>query len=363
MISRFKAHNALPNVAGDGASAGEGRVERRRPFARRRALSLAAAWIALAGLAACSSIRRSERGNQPPGSPAQPPGGEVYGPAPPPGASTPDEAHGPSAAPDHGGAQGSSDLYGPAPVELRPVALVFGPGMARGYAHVGVLRSFARRKIPIGSIYAMGMGSLIGAVYAMDPDINHFEWIMLKFKDGLFTGGGGMIRKFFSEDGGSRLDSALTRVFGARDISDAKIPLHIAIQRKGASFPTVISKGPIVPVLRAALAAPGVFRPASWDGYPSQAVLSASGAAYLCDDAKAHGGNPVVLVDTAAPHDVIRSADIVIRPDLSGIGDQDYSRKTEAAFKGKRATEGEMREVRKWVGLAADQGGSTAIQE
>lgn len=324
---------------------------------RQRPILIAGAWIALASLAACSSVRRTEQGNPLPGSPSQTPGGgEVYGPAaPPPGASS--GTGGPGAPPQ--GSTASSPggaVYGPAPVELRPLTLVFGPGMARGYANLGALRSIARRNLPIGSIYAMGMGSLIAAVYAMDPDMNHFEWIMLKFKDDLFSDGGGMIRKFFAEDGSSRLESELNRVFGAKDISAAKIPLHIAIQRKGASLPTVVSRGPIVPVLRAALAAPGVFRPASWDGHPAQAVLGASGAAYICDDAKANGGNPVVLVDTAVGHEPIRSADIVIRPDLSGIGDQDYAGKTEATFRGRRATDAEMGEIRKWVGLPEGPG-------
>lgn len=330
---------------------------------RLRPVLTVTAWIALGSLAACSSMQRGYT----PGSGSQQPkgGGEIYGPGTPPqGQGSSSETYGPGAPPPGSGGPTASPVYGPSPVELRPVTLVFGPGMVRGYADLGSLRTLVHRKIPIGSIYAMGMGSLIAAVYAMDPDLNHFEWTMLKFKDDLFTGGGGLIRKFFSEDEGARLQYELERVFGSKDISDARIPLHIAIQRKGSLLPTVVSRGPIVPALRAALAVPGAFRPAIWEGHPAQAALSASGAAYLCDDAKANGGNPVVLLDTASAHEEIRSADIVIKPDLSGIKDQDYTKKTEAAFKGKRATEGAMREIRKWVGLPDDSGSSTnAIRE
>src|SRR4051794_36609960 len=72
-------------------------------------------------------------------------------PAPQPneGATGPFEAYGPPVPPV---TDQPTDVYGPAPVQLRPVVLVLGPGMARGFSYVGVIRALNEAKIPIGAI-------------------------------------------------------------------------------------------------------------------------------------------------------------------------------------------------------------------
>lgn len=277
----------------------------------------------------------------------RPPSPETYGPAAP---------GSPPGADERSGTPGidSGQVYGPPPTQLRPVTLVFGPAMARAYADVGVLRALIRRNVPITSIYGGGVGALIAALYAMDPNLNHFEWAILKFRDDIFAENGKMLHQFFQSTGddGSRLEDALNQVFGAKDIRDSKIPLKIVIQVQGSRLPTLVSQGPLVAVLRAALSAPGVFQPPSWEGRPAQAALGPTIAGFLCDDAKATGGNPVVLVDAQSHTDQVRNADLVIRPDLSGLTEQDYAKKTDAAYRGKRAAEGKMAEIQRWVGLA-----------
>src|SRR5262249_30441284 len=55
----------------------------------------------------------------------------------------------------------------------RPVVgLALGGGMARGCAHVGVLRELERNNIPIDLIAGTSVGSLIGGAYAsgLSPD-------------------------------------------------------------------------------------------------------------------------------------------------------------------------------------------------
>src|SRR5262245_24532738 len=52
------------------------------------------------------------------------------------------------------------------------VGLTLGGGMARGCAHVGVLRELERNDIPIDLIAGTSVGSLIGGAYAsgLSPD-------------------------------------------------------------------------------------------------------------------------------------------------------------------------------------------------
>ncbi|MBI5078506.1 patatin-like phospholipase family protein, partial [Candidatus Saganbacteria bacterium] len=46
------------------------------------------------------------------------------------------------------------------------VGLALGGGVARGIAHIGVLKVFKKHKIPIHFISATSAGSIIGALYA-----------------------------------------------------------------------------------------------------------------------------------------------------------------------------------------------------
>jgi len=53
------------------------------------------------------------------------------------------------------------------------VGLALGGGGARGLAHVGVLKVLIREGIPVDVISGASFGSIIGALYALDPDISH----------------------------------------------------------------------------------------------------------------------------------------------------------------------------------------------
>lgn len=270
-----------------------------------------------------------------------------------PGANSPNgEGYGPQAS----DANQPPVTYGPEPVQLKPVTLVFGPGMARGYAHAGALRALAENKIPIGAIYGAEMGGLMGALYATDSNINTFEWGLIRLKDEAFTAEHGLIGRFFTSGGpahgdSQKLEEQLKRIFGKRDISQAKIPLSIELQRKSESSPTLMSKGALVPVLRAAVAGPGFFEPVSINGQSAQAASDASSIAYLCAEARANSHGPVILIDTAVTRNDPSAADLVIRPELNGIGPLDFSKKTEAAFRGKKAVEDHLPEIKRWVGI------------
>src|SRR5512137_1988204 len=60
------------------------------------------------------------------------------------------------------------------------IALVLGGGSAKGFAHVGVIRVLEQEKIPIHMIIGTSVGSLIGGIYASNPDSFQLEWIAFK---------------------------------------------------------------------------------------------------------------------------------------------------------------------------------------
>src|SRR6185437_12609417 len=97
---------------------------------------------------------------------------------------------------------------------FRPVVLVLGPGLARGYAYVGAIRALTEAKVPIGAILGTEMGALVGSLYAMDAKINQFEWAMLKFREGAFESQGGLMPEMFQRSSrAKKLEEDLSRVF------------------------------------------------------------------------------------------------------------------------------------------------------
>ena len=68
-----------------------------------------------------------------------------------------------------------------APVKREPkIALVLGGGSAKGFAHVGVIRVLEQEKIPINMIVGTSVGSIIGGMYAANPDSFQLEWLAFK---------------------------------------------------------------------------------------------------------------------------------------------------------------------------------------
>ena len=55
------------------------------------------------------------------------------------------------------------------------IGLALGGGAARGMAHVGVLRAFAREEIPVDFIVGTSMGAVIGGAFAATGDIQGIE--------------------------------------------------------------------------------------------------------------------------------------------------------------------------------------------
>lgn len=60
------------------------------------------------------------------------------------------------------------------------IALVLGGGGARGFAHLGVLKALEEAKIPLDLIVGCSMGSLVGSLYAANPNIDHLTNVLMQ---------------------------------------------------------------------------------------------------------------------------------------------------------------------------------------
>lgn len=267
--------------------------------------------------------------------------------------------------------------YGPDPVLLRPAVLVLGPGGARGFAHAGVIRALREAKVPIGAIVASDMGALIGALYATSENINAFEWSLLHLKEDIFLTPPSLI-PVFSEgpSDGQKLQAVLYKLFGRKTFQDLKIPLKVVVHLQRLGKPVIIEEGRIGSAVRAATALPALFTAVALKG--ERAISGAMTRPWPVSEAKAMDMGPVIAVDLLGEDATaegqsgndqakeiaqqmatarkagwrdLQDADVVIRPDLEGIGWADFSRRTDIEFRGRKALSGQIREIRRLVGM------------
>lgn len=79
--------------------------------------------------------------------------------------------------------------------DLRSVGVYLGPGGMRSFAHIGVLKTLQRAKIPVVAIGGVEWGSLVAANFALTGKANSAEWQMMKLKKSQIPSAG-----FFSND-------------------------------------------------------------------------------------------------------------------------------------------------------------------
>ena len=297
-------------------------------------------WIGffiLAGASSCSTLFK-RRGTEPQQNSATAP---TSAPTGTPTVLGPPEPFGPS----------MPQAFGPIQSQIRPVILVFGPGLASGFAAVGVIRALHENKIPIGAIYAAEAGALVGALYALDGNINHFEFQLLKYKASIFDVKRSLIDGLLNKgpSSGGDFQNELKKSFGQRDISSTKIPLRIALHIQESNVELILDQGAITNAVRASLASPKVFTPGKFNG--SDAIAAEKSGSLLVDQAKALGSGPVLAVDTEIFD--ASGADLVVKPNFSDLNELDFDQETEFAFRGKKAALDVMSQLRQQVGLGA----------
>ncbi len=245
--------------------------------------------------------------------------------------------------------------YGPEPVPIKPVVLVLGPGLARGFAYVGVIRALVEASIPIGAVFGTEMGALIGGLYAMDPNLNRFEWALMRFKKDVFLQKKSFLGVFDRNREKAKIDLELERVFAGKDLSDAQIPVRIGVLLKDSNTSLLVDKGQASHAVRAALASPGFLHEASWEGVP--ALSLEAGGPFLTAEATGANIGPIILVDVAdsagtgyvAPPDQVP---LVLRPNMKGIDKMDFNKRTEIAFRGRSAVLERLGEIRRLTGVS-----------
>ncbi len=267
----------------------------------------------------------------------------------------------------------------PPPVPQGPppkpkVALVLGGGAARGFAHVGVIRTLEQEKIPVDLIVGTSVGSLIGAIYASDPKSFDLEWTAFQLqKDDLFDFGvfNALTGMGFAK--GDKLEAWVKAHVKTANIEQMKIPFAAVATDLNWGYEVVLDRGSVARAIRASAAIPGVFQPVQHmgkilvdggvvDNIPISVARARGADLVIAVDISANLGNTNItnLVDVTLQATNImfarnveqskKGADVLITP--AGIGDVgmlDFTQKRRCMQAGIEATQKAMPDIHRVI--------------
>lgn len=159
-------------------------------------------------------------------------------------------------------AMGGEDV----PMPQRPtIGLVLGGGAARGFAHLGVIRTLIAKGFTPDIITGTSIGAVVGGCYAAGK-IDDFEaWAKSLTKRRIL----GYLDVSFSGSGlisGGRLAEKLFAGLGEMTIEELPIRYAAIATEIGTGHEIWITRGKLVDAMRASYALPGVFPPVSIGG-------------------------------------------------------------------------------------------------
>lgn len=151
------------------------------------------------------------------------------------------------------------------------IGLALSGGGGRGYAHIGVIKTLEKHKIPIDFIAGCSAGALFGSIYAYSKDIEKVEKIAVgnNFKKLLNLvvdpAHGGIIK-------GDKIMKFISETVHYADFEDLKIPFRAIATDYNTAEPVILCKGDVAIAVQASITVPLVLKPVSlngkilWDG-------------------------------------------------------------------------------------------------
>lgn len=148
---------------------------------------------------------------------------------------------------------------------LPHVGLALGSGVARGFAHIGVLRALEARGVRPDVIAGTSIGAVVGAAYAAGKLDMFEDWAhslarrkFWRYLDPRMSGG--------SLFGGQRLSDQLLQHLADVDIGGLSCPFIAVATDLVSGHEIWLREGPVVDAVRASYALPGIFPPVERQG-------------------------------------------------------------------------------------------------
>lgn len=254
----------------------------------------------------------------------------------------------------------------PAPRPAPKIALVLGGGAARGFAHIGVIKVLEAQGIVPAIVVGTSAGAVVGALYAAGDDGFALQKLALGMEDGQLSDWSwpdrGVLR-------GEALQNFVNRAVGGRPLE--KLPKLMAVVATDlqSGEPVVFRTGNTGMAVRASSSVPGLFQPVAINGreYVDGGLVSPVPVGV----ARRLGADFVIAVDISArpqygktqstpdvllqtftimsrvvARNELAHADVVIRPNMSGLSATDFQDRNLAVLEGEKAAAAALPEIK-----------------
>jgi len=246
------------------------------------------------------------------------------------------------------------------------IGLVLGAGAARGFAHVGVIKALEAQGIRPDIVVGSSAGSVIAALLASGASGNDLNRLALNLDEatiadwGLPFAGrfGGLIK-------GDALQNMVNREVQNKTIEQMRIPLGIVATDLQSGKGVLFRSGNTGQAVRASCSVPGVFQPTVISGkeYVDGGLVAPVPVSY----ARQMGATIVIAVNISSEpvyqdasgtfgilqHTIsimqnsinqfeLKSADIVITPQLKQMSSGDFKSRNAAILAGEAAAQEQM---------------------
>lgn len=255
-------------------------------------------------------------------------------------------------------------------MEKRPkVGIALGAGSARGYAHIGVLKVLKREGIPVDFIAGTSMGSLIGAVYANQIDLDMMEQLAIHLKRGTWLDFTVPKMGFLV---GKKVQELVLLLTHRKKIEELSIPLAIVTTDLHTGKSVVFTEGPTDLAVRASISIPGIFEPVPWNGkllvdggvvdrIPISTVRKMGADVIIGVDVLAKSkhvpihnifdviSQTLLIMEREILHQKLLYADVIIHPEVSDISLSAFTQIDECIRRGEIAAEQMLPQIRERI--------------
>jgi NTE family protein len=257
------------------------------------------------------------------------------------------------------------------------IGLALGGGFARGIAHIGILKTLERERIPVRCMAGTSVGALIGAAYCSGVSTGELECMAehVRFKHiARWT----LSRYGFASN--QRMIGFLSSLLKVRTFQELRIPLTVTTTDFSTGEGVLFDSGPLIDPVRASCAYPGMFLPIRINGrllidgmlshgVPTQPLRQMGAVRVLAVQLKGRWANgddgPRHLFDVIGQCFAIaqemscdrwkQAADLVITPDVSAFKYDAFENAAELIHAGEQAAYAAIPEIRRWIKeMAAD---------
>lgn len=237
------------------------------------------------------------------------------------------------------------------------IALALGGGAARGFAHVGVIKTLESHGIVPSIVVGTSAGSVVGALYAGGYNGFDLQKIAFQLDEGAVSDYAMPDRGFIK---GEQLQNYVNKALKNRPIERLnKIFAAMATDLQSGEQ-ALFRRGNTGMAVRASSSVPGVFQPVSING--REYVDGGLSSPVPVKAARSLGADIVIAVDISSKPKHARvsdsmdillqtfsimgqsisqyelaQADAVIRPNTTGMGSTDFEQKHQAIMEGEKA--------------------------